>query len=505
MKASVILLGFVGICGNLSSESLTLNAYYPLLRAYHSSITTGNLMACLDPSSQCRFGGPPAALGAKFKIVGGGSGDSSASLAINDVEPNQPSTSNQSSSLVFCEGQTCSNVIARIRACGSTSTTCSPSGALRFISGAPIIFSFTNTVCLNSNLGAGVKSSFYTKLNFCYKVFMSRPLRIEYPGAWYHVMNRGTNKQNIFLDNFDYKNFLSLLSDCRQLWNLEIHAYALMPNHYHLLLKTPQGDLSRPMRHLNGVYTQRFNRRHKRDGPLMRGRYKSILVDAEDYLLQVSRYIHLNPVKARIAQKPEDFPWSSYRYYLNEEGRPSALVRRELLETLGSNENMAIQELEVFTRAGIDKEISKFYRHDRLPPVLGKSRFIEWIKRQDYIENKTKNYSEIPQQKELLSSPTISQIISLVSQVYEIPRETLLRRGSKKYAQPRSVAMYLCRNLGGQTLNDIAATFGNCGYAAISNAVSKIKNKLLVDNKLRKRVVDIENLLGLDKESPSTV
>ena len=128
---------------------------------------------------------------------------------------------------------------------------------------------------------------------------MSRPLRIQYEGAWYHVMNRGSNRQLIFTRDEHRLIFLQLLEEIVVKYKLEIHAFCLMGNHYHLLVNTPFANLSRVMRHLNGVYTQKFNLLEQRDGPLFRGRYKAILVENEDYLLQVSRYIHLNPVSVR--------------------------------------------------------------------------------------------------------------------------------------------------------------------------------------------------------------
>jgi len=124
---------------------------------------------------------------------------------------------------------------------------------------------------------------------------MSRPLRIEFPGAWYHIMNRGRRYEDIFSGPKDYQAFVELLKDSSSAWNLRVAAYCLMPNHYHLLVQSPYGNISRCMRHLNGVYTQSYNRRHKCDGPLFRGRYKSILVSADNYLLQLVRYIHNNP------------------------------------------------------------------------------------------------------------------------------------------------------------------------------------------------------------------
>ena len=128
---------------------------------------------------------------------------------------------------------------------------------------------------------------------------MSRPLRIEYEGAWYHVMNRGRRSDRIFDGQHDYQMFIELLKDAIELWDVRISAYCLMPNHYHLLIHTPKGNLSRSMRHINGVYTQRFNRTHGFDGQLFRGRYKSIIVDGDSYLLQLVRYIHRNPVTGR--------------------------------------------------------------------------------------------------------------------------------------------------------------------------------------------------------------
>lgn len=128
---------------------------------------------------------------------------------------------------------------------------------------------------------------------------MARPLRIEYPGAYYHVMNRGQSRRNIFMEDKGRQSFLDLLADIARLWKVEIFAYCSMDNHYHLLLSTPTGELSRPMRHLNGIYTQKFNRVHHRDGPLFRGRYKAILIDAEEYFLSVVRYIHKNPPRRR--------------------------------------------------------------------------------------------------------------------------------------------------------------------------------------------------------------
>ena len=138
---------------------------------------------------------------------------------------------------------------------------------------------------------------------------MARPLRIEYPGAFYHVMNRGQSRRNIFIEDKGRQSFLDLLAEIVRLWKVKIYAYCLMDNHYHVLLSTPAGGLSRAMRHLDGIYTQRFNRAHHRDGPLFRGRYKAILIDAEEYFLSVVRYIHQNPLGVRGVVDMDRYRW----------------------------------------------------------------------------------------------------------------------------------------------------------------------------------------------------
>ncbi len=135
---------------------------------------------------------------------------------------------------------------------------------------------------------------------------MARPLRIEYPGAGYHVTARGNARGPIFFDDEDRRSFLTILGSAINHFNWLCHAYCLMENHYHLLIDTPDGNLSRGMRQLNGVYTQRVNRRYSRAGHLFQGRFKSILVDKESYLLELARYVVLNPVRAKLVKDPKD-------------------------------------------------------------------------------------------------------------------------------------------------------------------------------------------------------
>ncbi len=164
---------------------------------------------------------------------------------------------------------------------------------------------------------------------------MARPLRIQYFDALYHVMNRGVGRNCIYQNDDQRLLFLSLLEEITLRYHVEIHAYCLMGNHYHLLIKTPFANLDRAMRHLNGVYTQRYNQLMKKDGSLFRGRYKACLIEADNYLIQVSRYIHLNPVKAKICKKPQDYCWSSYRFFLGLDQSPVWLQLTETLQFFG--------------------------------------------------------------------------------------------------------------------------------------------------------------------------
>jgi REP element-mobilizing transposase RayT len=142
---------------------------------------------------------------------------------------------------------------------------------------------------------------------------MARPLRIEYPGAVYHITSRGNEKKLIFKDERDREIFLDTLSQVDKRYNWLCHAYCLMNNHYHLIIETPDGNLSAGMRQLNGVYTQTFNRQHNRVGHLFQGRYKGILIQKDSHLLEVCRYVVLNPVRAKAVKKPEQWRWSSYQ------------------------------------------------------------------------------------------------------------------------------------------------------------------------------------------------
>ena len=167
---------------------------------------------------------------------------------------------------------------------------------------------------------------------------MARALRIEYSGAFYHITSRGNERKDIFLSGRDREQFLSYLESATVRYGARIHAYCPMSNHYHLLVETPLGNLSRIMKHVNGAYTTYFNVKRKRSGHPLQGRYKAILVDKDEYALELSRYIHLNPVRAMMVHKPDLYEWSSYRAYVGPAAARVWLYREFIHSLFGSDE-----------------------------------------------------------------------------------------------------------------------------------------------------------------------
>jgi REP element-mobilizing transposase RayT len=177
---------------------------------------------------------------------------------------------------------------------------------------------------------------------------MARALRIEFPGALYHVMARGNARQRIFIDDTDRHMFLQTLTRAADRHSLRCHAYCLMPNHYHVVLDTPLANLSTALRHVNGVYAQAFNRRHGRVGHVFQGRFRALLVEAERYLLGVVRYVSLNPVRGRRCKHPGDWPWSSYLAIAGYVPAPAFLTVDLVLAHFGEDDAAARRRFEEF-------------------------------------------------------------------------------------------------------------------------------------------------------------
>ncbi len=303
---------------------------------------------------------------------------------------------------------------------------------------------------------------------------MTRPLRIEYENAYYHVMNRGRRRQVIFHSKAYYQAFLQCIEQACQRFGIEIHAYCLMDNHYHLLIKAPKGNLSRAMRHINGVYTQKYNQLKKTDGALFRGRYKAILIEASNYLLAVSRYIHRNPVELKqpLVCQLIEYPWSSYPGYLNKSVRPLWLVRNDVFDELG-----VLHPVPAYTRyveRGLDLETQSFYAKNHWPAMRGSEAFKE------IADANALSFSRKGKASEDKQAVPIKKIIQAVALFYSCDKKTIERaprgRGQKNY--PRWVAMKLSQDLSGQNLSTIGQYFwvGNC--CTVSRTIGRLNTTL---------------------------
>ncbi len=204
---------------------------------------------------------------------------------------------------------------------------------------------------------------------------MARPLRIEFSGGLYHVTARGDRQEPIFEDDHDRNTFLETLGDVVSRFNWVCHAYCLMTNHYHLVVETPDANLSKGMRQLNGVFTQALNRRHKRVGHLFQGRYKAILVDGDAYLLELTRYVVLNPVRAGMVKNAGEYGWSSYRAMLGDAPAPPWLSVDGLLSLFAKRRGTARQRYAQFVAEGVGKE--SIWHELRQQIYLGDEEFIQ--------------------------------------------------------------------------------------------------------------------------------
>ncbi len=323
-----------------------------------------------------------------------------------------------------------------------------------------------------------------------YGIVMARPLRITYEGAWYHVMNRGARRRQTFPTDAYRTLFLALLGDITETFGIEVHAYCLLDTHYHLLLHTPRGNLSRAMRHLNGVYTQRYNQQRHMDGPLFRGRFKTILVDAESYLAPLSRYIHLALNMARKGEKGLDASWSSYAAYLGRVRPPTWLYRQSILSLFGKRG--ARQRYQAFVESGLDDELYAFYRSQRQAPILGGEAFCTRIA---HMLADPSTDPDGPEAKHLAARSTLETIIQVTAAHFGVPLDDLHRDGRGRGNLQRTVAMALGRTPGGYTLQEIADAFGVSAVSSISAACRRLREHRSHDRALRRQVEVITSQL----------
>ena len=299
---------------------------------------------------------------------------------------------------------------------------------------------------------------------------MSRPLRIEYPGAFYHVTSRGNEQKEIFKSQKDREKFLMYLESAVVRYGAVIHAYCLMSNHYHLLLETPEGNLSQIMRHINGAYTTYFNVKRKRSGHLFQGRYKAILVEADDYAAELSRYIHLNPVRAKMVAKPEEYAWSSYRAYTGQGESPEWLQSGFILGYFGRDVVKAKTKYRKFAEDLLDVEYDSPLKDVVASTLLGSAEFVAAVSERNLGENR--DGRDLPAVKELTQRPSLDEIIT---KVHAGPGDEKLLR---------TISIYCCQKYSGAKLKEIGKRFG-MSDAAVSQANRRLLLRAVKDRELK--------------------
>ena len=327
---------------------------------------------------------------------------------------------------------------------------------------------------------------------------MARPIRIEYPGAWYHVTCRGNERRAIFSDDRDRSQFLEILFTTRDIYRIEVHAYVLMENHFHLVVMTPEGNLHGFMQRFNTAYTVYYNRRHRRSGHLYQGRYKAILIDADAHLLELTRYLHLNPVRIKeysgldLKEKREIirlYPWSSYRGYIRLKDRQGFMNYSKVLAMVGSGDDPeGRRRYRQFVMGLIFKDMDiTFWEDVKGQAVLGSEDFVNGIYER-FLSKAKLNRREQPGLKELERGQlrTMEEVAREVAMVFQVPESELYRpRTPCRIA--RSVFMEICRRYltRRRPLSEIGGRVGGVSGSALNQNRKRLEARMRTDERLK--------------------
>ena len=329
---------------------------------------------------------------------------------------------------------------------------------------------------------------------------MARPIRIEYAGAWYHVTCRGNERRAIFGDDEDRKSLLRMFMQSQELYKVELHAYVLMENHFHLILRTCEANLQKFMQRFNTSYTVHFNRKYKRSGHLYQGRYKALLVDANNYLLELSRYVHLNPVRIKyhigksrdeIVEILRHYEWSSYKGYIDKTGEQPFMSYGMILGMMAAGSDQSENSLyERFVMETIGKDTGISMREDVYgQAILGTKDFVEKIY-QEYLSNRKQDKKEQSGLQDMQRMPdSIEEIVHQVAREYKIPETELYVRGSR-HTEARAILIELCRRYMARkmSLSAIGKVLGEITVSAISQNKNRLMEKQRKNEGLQRRI-----------------
>lgn len=317
---------------------------------------------------------------------------------------------------------------------------------------------------------------------------MARQLRIEFEGAFYHITSRGNLRDRIFFDDRDKEMFLEILKRTKERYGYLVHAYALMDNHFHLLIETPKANISQIMQNVNTSYTVYINKKYQRSGHLFQGRFKGIIVDKDEYLVTLSRYIHLNPVRAKTVQRPEDYRWTSYRAYIDKSVRGSLADTSDTLSYFSKTRGDASDKYKAFVEAAVGIEENPM-KDIEAGIMLGGKRFKAKVIK---FLGKIKAHEELPQIKRLREQMPIDRVIKTCCSFYGKKEEDLIKRGKDK--RERQIAIYLSKILSGKKNVEVGSFFGIKG-PAVSGLIKAIERKLDKEKKLKNEIESLKERL----------
>ena len=322
---------------------------------------------------------------------------------------------------------------------------------------------------------------------------MARAWRIEYEGALYHVLSRGNERQDIVINDDDRQLFLATVGEMGERFEIDIFAYVLMDNHYHLLFRTNRANLCRSMQWFGATYTKRFNLRHNRSGHLFQGRFKNMLVQNDAYLLQLSYYIHRNPLRAAVVRRSADYKWSSYWAYAYGKSHQNWLNTDVILSQFinAKDPHQAYRE----NIQKYSKEEQGVWEDLRHGIFVGTEKFVKKIKKR-YLPDIP--HAELPSQKRLVKDVNLDKVLSKAAGILKCDMN--LCRGSARISKmdkvDRDLLIYIAWQLGVATNQQIGEKFG-LTYSAVSQRVRVVKEKLNKDRKLERKYWHIKSLIKI--------
>jgi len=312
---------------------------------------------------------------------------------------------------------------------------------------------------------------------------MARPYRLQGEGYLYHITSRGDDRKRVYISEYDYEKFLEYLLKAKEKYGFYVYAYCLMSNHYHLLIETKLPNLSRIMQYINTSYSVYYNRKRNRSGHVFQGRFKSIIVEGDSYFLELTRYIHLNPVRAGISETPEGYKWSSFNEYITKK-RKTIIDKKEILKYYKIDPSKYKQ----FVLDGIDEKTDIF---DKVYGgfVLGRVKFIKDTIKD--LKHQIEGGEEFSYSNKLTNNIDIDDIVKETAKHF---KKTLkeLYTGKKKPILARKAAIYLSKRLTGLSNKEIGEAF-KITYSAVSKSYKDMERVMKEERKIRR---DIETIIS---------